>query len=287
MSTLAKGEVVDGNPGDMTIGGTWAKKLSKYVVDSSLKYNSKGLVLGESIGRSSIDLEMVYKLFGRKKGKIMLHEIYKLIQDEINKFDFCYNDILKIEYYALNNRWRRATQNIIAEQRELEHPFMDDEIICASLYVPIAIRDSRKFQVSVLKLLNKKLANLPSTSLLFEKKKEAELSSISYKTKKILKRIPFMLNLGRTIKRRFLKPKSAKEDTYLPFSIWFKESIAFKEFIICNLENFKKRSLVPKENLSKLIHQQLSNTHNHIFTITKLVNLELILKQLHDGEGFN
>ncbi|MCW3998483.1 MAG: asparagine synthase-related protein [Candidatus Bathyarchaeota archaeon] len=286
MSTLAEGEVIDGNPGDMTIGGTWARKLSKQQADSSLKYNSAGLVLGEPIGRSSIDLEMVYALFGRKKGETVLYELFKLIQDEINTFDFCDNDILKIEYYALNNRWRRVTQHIIAEQRGFEHPFMDDEIIYDSLCVPITIRDARKFQVSVLKLLNKNLANLPSTSLIFEKQNKAELSNISYKTKKILRKIPCLLNIGRSIKRQLLKPQSTKEDTYLPFATWFKESISFKEFIISNLENFKKRSFVPTEKLSKLINQQIAHTHNHIFTLTKLVNLELILKQLYDEEGF-
>lgn len=285
-STLSEGEAIDGNPGDMTIGGTWARKLSKQTRYPNSRYSSIGLGFGESVGRSSIDIEMVYRLFGKVESENVLYDVFKLIQNELESFDFCDNDILKIEYYALNNRWRRVTHNIVSERYSIAHPFMDDEIIQASLSVPISDRDARKFQVRALKLLNKNLANLSSTSLIFEKQNKAELSSISYKTKKILRKIPYLYNIGRSIKRQLLKPQSAKEDTYLPFATWFRENIAFKEFIVSNLEDFKKRSFVPPEKLSKLINQQIANTHNHIFTLTKLVNLELILKQLYDEEGF-
>jgi hypothetical protein len=200
---------VDSNPGDLSLGGTWANKLSKHSVGPKNRYYKHGLVMGEPIGKSSVRESLIRKLFGNPES--VLKSIYELIQEDIDVFDFYKNDALAMEYYAMHNRVRRAVPHVISDHVSFNRPFMDDEISESCLIVPIEIRNERQYQLKMMRYLDSKLSDLPSTSIKNVQKSKRLSDKIFQISKLIVKKIPLVSILG----RKMLNVKIAKstEDT--------------------------------------------------------------------------
>ena len=271
---------VDGNPGDLSLGGTWANKLSRHNVSEKNKYYSQGLKLGEPIGRDSLDVKMIYRLFGEERGEQVLVTLFQIIQDDISIFDFTENRALAIEYYAMHNRVRRAIAHMAWEHTGFVRPFMDDEISKECFRVPIEVRTNRYYQLSVIKLLDEDLAELPSTSMAYVEKTTSRKTQITSTLKNIGKRIPGVRSVGRRILNRKLAHK--KRDTYIQINTWFREDEEFRQYIINHLEGFKSRGIIKEGIIDILIEEHMGRQFNHMKVFVKLVNLELVLKQFHD-----
>lgn len=88
---------------------------------------------------------------------------------------------------------------------------MDDEISESCLIVPIEIRNERQYQLKVMRYLDSKLSDLPSTSIKNVQKSKRLSDKIFQISKLIVKKIPLVSILG----RKMLNVKIAKstEDT--------------------------------------------------------------------------
>ncbi len=274
---------MDGNPGDLTLGGTWANKLSKYKVDAKNKYYKDGLILGEPIGKSSVKEKLIIELFGETKGRTALYNIYNLIQEDISAYSFVKHQTLALEYYALHNRVRRAVPHIISEYADFNRPFMDDDISRECIIVPIEIRKDREFQIKVMRVLNKELTDLLSTSVILVKKSRSLKEQLYIFSKSIIKKIPVISKLAR--KLIYSKIAKSKQDTYMPLNEWFHNNSEYQNFIVNNIESFKKRKILLDVSLDKLLKEQQLKLHDHSKTLANIVNLELILKMFKDNKS--
>ena len=275
---------VDGNPGDLSLGGTWANKLSRHKVSKKNKYYSMGLVLGEPIGRDSIDERMIKRLFGDEKAEEIMVSLFTMIQEDISIFDFTKNHMLAIEYYAMHNRVRRAMGSMVLEYTDFERPFMDDVISEECFRVPIEIRSDRYYQLEVIRLLDADLASLPSTSMQYVEQATSTKSKVISLIKSTGKKIPALRALGRRVLNRRLASKP--EDKYIRADTWLREDEVFREYIANHLNDFRERNIVNSEIIDKLMEEHMAKQFNHMKIFNKLVNLELVLKQFMDGRGF-
>lgn len=273
---------VDGNPGDLSIGGTWANKLSKHKVSDKNEYYSKGLVLGEPIGRDSIDEKMIRRLF--VKSEQVLENLFTIIQEDISQFNFVEHQSLAIEYYAMHNRVRRAMGHMAFEHTKFIRPFMDDEISEACFKVPIEVRSARYYQLKVIEYMDKELADLPSTSMALVQMSDNIKTKTINNLKKIGKKVPVISNIGRKILNK--KLAKTKENTYVKVNTWLRNDPEFRNYIISHLNDFKAREIIEAAVIDELLAEHLEYKYNHMKIFVKLVNLELVLKQFVDGKGF-
>lgn len=281
---VEKGPFIDGNPGDLNLGGTWANKLSRHPVSPKNKYYDKGLILGEPIGRSSINQKTIERIFGKDQAEKILMELFELIQHEIEIFDFVQDQTLQIEYYAMHNRIRRQHPEEPNETSDIFQPFLDDDICRNSFSVPIEYRTERKFQTRVINELDEKLANLPSTSIVYVNETTSLKERVIDRFKALAKKIPIISNIGRkVIYRRIAR---SIENNYIPLNTWLREDKEFRDFVINQLNDFEKRGFIQPGIINQMVEEHLNYENNHMITLQKLVNLELLLKMFADGKGF-
>ncbi len=284
VETINGGAYMDGNPGDLNLGGTWANKLSKYPVSPKNKYYETGLILGEPIGKSSIDHKMIFRLFGKERGEQVLFDMYKLIQEETEVYDFVKNQTLKIELYAMHNRIRRQHPEEPNEVTDVFQPFLDDDICLESFVVPIEQRSDRKFQLKVIEELDAQLAKMQSTSIqVVDNASSFKQKSLSV-IKEIIKNVPLLESIGRKVVHRRIA--RGKEISYVPLNTWMREDEKLRRFVIKHLEDFEKRGIINQGILNKMVQEHLSKEANHMKTFQRLVNLELLLKIFADTPQF-
>lgn len=273
-----------GFPGDMSLGGSHGNRYSKIPVNHQSEYAKMGLATAEVLGKFMVNIPALMGLFGKKEGKRRLLDLYYFFDEGMKQFTFASNSMLQAEYYILNNRVRRGTQTPMSEYQQLSLPYLDDTIIEQSITIPLAIRDDREFEINVLRLLDKNLANLQSTSVMEVKRTKGLINVFINTLKKTIKRIPILSSIG----RMFIRSRMARspEDSYVKLNTWMREDKDFQSFVINKLECFKKRSIVVPVEIDRLITDHLKFRENNMTILSALIDLELFYEQFVDGNDF-
>jgi asparagine synthetase B (glutamine-hydrolysing) len=252
--------IIDGYLGDTQFGGEFfssiEEKHKKYSIEEALKLNMK-----------LHNYSFSHSIFSR----IMRDDISytEVMDDNISEHvKLLWNiesPLMKIETLLAQTRGRCYTvggPRMMHNFSDIIFPFYNPEIFSCYITIPYQEREKRKFELSVLKVLNKELAYLTTTAKWYKRLKIVQFG---------VKAVRWIENLlGVRVLPRAAYPRPS----------WFHETSPYRKFLteIIDDENAMIWSILNKENTRKLFYDLFNNKNNLGLLLAHIIDLELTLR---------
>ena len=252
--------IVDGYLGDTQFGGEFfssiEEKHKKHSIEEALKLNMKlhNYSFSHSIFESIMKDDISYTTIMDKN----ISEHVKLLWD-------IESPLMKIETLLAQTRGRCYTvggPRMMHNFGDIIFPYYNPDIFSCYITIPYQEREKRKFELSVLKVLNEELSYLTTTAKWYKRLKIIQLG---------VKAVRWVENLlGVRVLPRAAYPRPS----------WFDKTSPYRSFLteIIDDENAIIWSILDKENTRKLFFDLFNNKNNLGLLLAHIIDLELTLR---------